>query len=100
MAERARGCGMGPSVTLPQPRDLHGFMLRWLRACPVMLHTRLERLDHPARTSGCGPLPCKAIASAWLNNDKVDAAILAQLLRAGLLPEALVQQDLNRTGHP
>ena len=46
------------------------------------------------------PLQCKAIASARLKNDKVDAAILAQLLRAGLLPEALVQQDLNRTGHP
>ncbi len=34
------------------------------------------------------PLRCKAIASARLKNDKVDAAILAQLLRAGLLPEA------------
>ena len=28
------------------------------------------------------PLRCKAIASARLKNDKVDAAILAQLLRA------------------
>jgi transposase len=34
------------------------------------------------------PLGCKAIASARLKNDKADAAILAQLLRAGLLPEA------------
>jgi transposase len=34
------------------------------------------------------PLRCKAIASARLKNDKVDAAILAQLLRADLLPEA------------
>jgi transposase len=34
------------------------------------------------------PLQCKAIASARLKNDKVDAAILAQLLRADLLPEA------------
>src|SRR5438034_11828279 len=33
------------------------------------------------------PLRCKAIASARLK-DKVDAAILAQLLRADLLPEA------------
>src|SRR6266700_2541713 len=33
-------------------------------------------------------LRCKAIASARLKNDKVDAAILAQLLRADLLPEA------------
>ena len=32
------------------------------------------------------PLRCKAIASARLKNDKVDAAILAQLLRADLLP--------------
>jgi transposase len=37
-------------------------------------------LVHPSR--------CKAIASARLKNDKVDAAILAQLLRADLLPEA------------
>ena len=36
------------------------------------------------------PLRCKAIASARLNNDKVDAAILAQLLRADLLPEAWI----------
>jgi transposase len=32
----------------------------------------------------------KAIASARLKNDKVDAAILAQLLRADLLPEAWI----------
>jgi transposase len=36
------------------------------------------------------PLQCKAIASARLKNDKADAAILAQLLRADLLPEAQV----------
>ena len=35
-------------------------------------------------------LQCKAIASARLKNDKVDAAILAQLLRADLLPEAWI----------
>ena len=34
------------------------------------------------------PLRCKA--SARLKNDKVDAAILAQLLRADLLPEAWI----------
>jgi transposase len=39
-------------------------------------------LVHPSR--------CKAIASARLKNDKVDAAILAQLLRADLLPEAWI----------
>src|SRR5215813_12148268 len=44
---------------------------------------------------GCGPhlvhpSRCKAIASARLKNDKVDAAILAQLLRADLLPEAWI----------
>jgi transposase len=39
-------------------------------------------LVHPSR--------CKAIASARLKNDKVDAEILAQLLRAGLLPEAWI----------
>jgi transposase len=36
------------------------------------------------------PLRCKAIASARLKNDKVDAGILAQLLRADLLPEAWI----------
>jgi transposase len=36
------------------------------------------------------PLRCKAIASVRLKNDKVDAAILAQLLRADLLPEAWI----------
>ncbi len=35
-------------------------------------------------------LRCKAIASARLKNDKVDAAIVAQLLRADLLPEAWI----------
>ena len=36
------------------------------------------------------PLRCKAIASARLKNDKVNAATLAQLLRADLLPEAWI----------
>src|SRR6267154_615963 len=36
------------------------------------------------------PLRCKAIASARLENDKAGAAILAQLLRADLLPEAWI----------
>ena len=36
------------------------------------------------------PLQCKAIASARLTNDKADAAILAQLLRADLLPKAWI----------
>ena len=36
------------------------------------------------------PLQCKAIASARLKNDTVDAAIMAQLLRADLLPEAWI----------
>jgi transposase len=35
-------------------------------------------------------LRCKAIASARPKNDRVDAAILAQLLRADLLPEAWI----------
>jgi transposase len=38
------------------------------------------QLVHPSR--------CKAIAAARLKHDKVDAATLAQLLRAALLPEA------------
>ena len=42
------------------------------------------------------PLRCKAIASARLKNDKVDAAILAQLLRADLLPEAWIAPPPDR----
>lgn len=36
------------------------------------------------------PLACKAIASARLKNDRVDARTLAHLLRADLLPEAWI----------
>src|SRR6266545_2984584 len=42
------------------------------------------------------PLQCKAIASARLKNDKVDAATLAQLLRADLLPEAWIAPQATR----
>src|SRR5206468_7678586 len=42
------------------------------------------------------PLQCKAIAPARLKNDKVDAAILAQLLRADLLPEAWIARPAVR----
>jgi transposase len=45
-------------------------------------------LVHPSR--------CKAIASARLKNDKVDAAMLAQLLRADLLPEAWIAPQATR----
>jgi transposase len=54
-------------------------------------------LVHPSR--------CKAIASARLKDDRVDARTLAQLLRAELLPEAWIapqavrdQRGLLRTG--
>jgi Transposase len=46
-------------------------------------------LVHPSR--------CKAIASARLKNDKVDAATLAQLLRADLLPEAWIAPSRSAT---
>src|SRR5439155_15527842 len=36
------------------------------------------------------PAACKAIASARLKNDKVDARMLAHLLRTDLLPEAWI----------
>src|SRR4029450_13851992 len=42
------------------------------------------------------PRRCKAIASARLKNDKVDAATLAQLLRADLLPEAWIAPQATR----
>jgi hypothetical protein len=64
------------------PGGLRGRLrLGWL----VELLEELElepHLVHPSR--------CKAIASARRKNDKVDAATLAQLLRADLLPEAWI----------
>jgi hypothetical protein len=54
----------------------------WLEELSLEPH-----LVHPSR--------CKAIASARLKDDKVDAATLAQLLRAELLPEAwIAPQDV------
>jgi transposase len=46
----------------------------------------LEELEIPVTLSH--PLKTKAIASARIKTDKIDAATLAQLLRADLLPEA------------
>jgi transposase len=46
--------------------------------------------DHGFEPHLAHPLQCKAIASARLKNDKVDAATLAHLLRADLLPEAWI----------
>jgi transposase len=46
--------------------------------------------DYGYRPHLVHPLRCKAIASARLKNDKVDAATLGQLLRADLLPEAWI----------
>ncbi|MFF4761823.1 transposase [Streptomyces sp. NPDC001292] len=46
--------------------------------------------DHGFEPHLVHPLRRKAIASARLKNDKVDASTLAQLLRADLLPEAWI----------
>jgi transposase len=46
--------------------------------------------DHGFESHLAHPLQCKAIASARLKNDKVDAATLAHLLRANLVPEAWI----------
>jgi transposase len=55
----------------------------WSWLVDLLEELELEpHLVHPSR--------CKAIASARLKNDKVDAATLAQLLRADLLPEAWI----------
>jgi hypothetical protein len=55
----------------------------WGWLIDLLEESELEpHLVHPSR--------CKAIASARLKNDKVDAATLAQLLRADLLPEAWI----------
>ncbi len=44
------------------------------------------------------PLMLKAIASAKIKTDKIDARILAQLLRAGLIPEAHIPSADQRKG--
>jgi hypothetical protein len=64
------------------PGGLRGRLrLGWL--VDLLEELELEpHLVHPSR--------CKAIASARRKNDKVDAATLAQLLRADLLPEAWI----------
>ena len=54
-----------------------GWLVELLEGLQLQPH-----LVHPRR--------CKAIASARLKNDKVDAQTLAQLLRADLLPEAWI----------
>ena len=55
----------------------------WGWLVDLLVDLELEpHLVHPSR--------CKAIASARLKNDKVDARTLAQLLRADLLPEAWI----------
>jgi transposase len=53
------------------------WLLELLEDCELVPH-----LAHPSR--------CKAIASARLKDDRVDARTLAQLLRADLLPEAWI----------
>lgn len=46
--------------------------------------------DHQLESHLVNPAACKAIASARLKNDKVDARMLAHLLRTDLLPEAWI----------
>jgi transposase len=61
----------------------------WGWLVDLLEELRLEpHLVHPSR--------CKAIASARLKNDKVDARTLAQLLRADLLPEAWIAPQATR----
>jgi transposase len=61
----------------------------WSWLVDLLEELELEpHLVHPSR--------CKAIASARLKNDKVDAVTLAQLLRADLLPEAWIAPQATR----
>ena len=59
----------------------------WL-ACPLEDYRSGLHLVHP--------LQCKAITSARLTNYRVGAAILAQLLRADLLPEAWIARAVRQ----
>lgn len=44
------------------------------------------------------PLKMKAIASAKIKNDKVDARVLAYLLRGGLVAECYIPRSLRISG--
>ena len=55
--------------------------------------------DAGIRAHMAHPLATKAIAAGRVKNDKVDAAMLAQLLRANLLPEGWIARPWKR-GRP
>lgn len=83
--------------------SLQGYLGRWTDAVEVAVEASSF---WPAFVDAVEPLVrrvvlvhaqrVKAIASAKLKNDRVDSATLAQLLRAGLLPEAWIADRATR----
>lgn len=59
------------------------------------IYTLLESLSYK-QIKLANPLKVKAIAHAKIKNDKVDAAMLADLLRANLIPESYVPKEETR----
>src|SRR3989344_2696604 len=59
------------------------------------IYTLLESLEYK-KIKLANPLKVKAIAHAKIKNDKVDAGMLADLLRANLIPESYIPPEANR----
>lgn len=66
---------------------------RWYRAGDLCSEIGVElKLAHPGRL--------KAISPAKVKTDRVDAAMLAHLIRVGLIPEALAMAPADRAPRP
>ena len=64
------------------------------RGWPLLYEMIREKVDHIKMAH---PLKVKAIASARIKTDKIDSNILAELLKADLIPEAHLRDEENRT---
>lgn len=64
------------------------------RGWPLLYEMIRKKVDHIKMAH---PLKVKAIASARIKTDKIDSNILAELLKADLIPEAHLRNEENRT---
>lgn len=64
------------------------------RGWPVLVEMIRDSVDHMKMAH---PLKVKAIASARIKTDKIDSNILAELLKADLIPEAHLRHEENRS---
>ena len=61
-----------------------------IEACGMWTHIYDALMEHGIKVKLAHPLKTKAIASARIKTDRIDANILAHLLRSNLVPEAWV----------